>query len=81
MVGRVNACTKARLCIGIKDVSPHSSVSFFSFPFLLFSPFILILPLLLVHIGNTLYGASRIFSRGRSKNAALGAAGRSGGNI
>lgn len=33
MVGRVNACTKARLCIGIKDVSPHSLSRFF-LPFL-----------------------------------------------
>lgn len=39
MVGRVNACTKARLYIRIKDVSPHS-FNFFSFPFLsLFSFF------------------------------------------
>lgn len=73
MVGRVNACTKARLCIGIKDVSPHSFVSFFSLSFslsFLFFPFILTLPLLLVHTGNTLHGASRILSRvdGRSKN-------------
>jgi len=36
MVGRVNACTKARLCIRIKDVSPHSFVSFFPFLFSFF---------------------------------------------
>lgn len=71
MVGRVNACTKARLCIGIKDVSPHL---FRFFPFLFFPPFILTLPLLLAHTGNTLIGASRILSRvdGRSKKRCAG---------
>lgn len=39
MVGRVNACTKARLCIGIKDVFPHLFRFFFSFPSLSFFPF------------------------------------------